>query len=1070
MSQPNPKKQLRDFSRRWNPADASRPSGLFRLRFQGLWIRCRSGLVGLALSGAILLQPSGSAEAQGPSPKAPGLREVPPIETKVKQVPGDGSYAVPFWKQHWERARKSVFQKEYGPAVTAYKQALALKPNLDEARLELVRLLETLQRYDEASRELELFVEHQPHQLKVQQELGDLLLLRKEYRRAAEWYQRVLLKDPENLTVRCSLAGAFSQIGEMEKALLEWRQVLIRDPQHLEARMNLADGLRVTHRLDEAVSIMEGLVKSVPRQPGLKKKLAQALVAAQRNKEALPYLQEINRSDPNDLEVQLLLARVLAAGKNYDQSLPFLETYLKKKPENTAALLEKARILLNRGQFNQAVDTFQQIRKLSPDDAETQREIAEAFFAAGKYPEALAEFQALGRQLPENYQIQEKLGYLYVQTKRYKQAIAAYEASLAIDPDYVYAQLGLARAYHLSGQKERAVAYYQRLLKNRENPEIKLELASLLIEMEHFQEAFEIYEGLLRENPSLWEVRYRWATALYRLKEFRQANGQLEKLIQDQPNHSGAWTLLGYNALEWGNVREAQQAFQKVLLLGEDVGNILIRLGEIFRLLGQPFKGANYLDWALTLKPDDQEIVIQKALAFIEGGNYSQAQNLIRPLLFKNPRSLILNRVQGRWLMALERKEEFEHLSRHLEQSFPAEQALVFQDRADYYGRKNQAGLALTTLRAAQSKKPGDLQILRSLGRALIENQQWAEAEGFYQGLITEKFLLDEAHLRLARIKRHQGKPVQAIEHLWKALAQDPDSIEARFWLWRLQVRKERGEGVSKIEENLREFAKSRERGLLELAQQLAAEEQWEPALALLREIIEKGEDDEAILAALTTADYRLSREEYENARIFLDTLQKRFPRNQKITRKLIQAHSVNKSFGEAIEAIDGLLKIEDPQDPVLNIEKARLLEKWNKHSASQRTYAFLLTPPVDQVLREKIKKEQWPEVISGAEALKVLGEEPPSRTIYRFYEEWVKSLEGASLDSGLRTLIRDFVEDLQARALIQKKVFLEMEGKDRLHRGQYLPARDILETLKLIDPENQEVDNDLERSYRLKP
>ncbi len=278
--------------------------------------------------------------------------------------------------------------------------------------------------------------------------------------------------------------------------------------------------------------------------------------------------------------------------------------------------------------------------------------------------------------------------------------------------------------------------------------------------------------------------------------------------------------------------------------------------------------------------------------------------------------------------MALERKEEFEHLGRHLEQSFPAEQALIFQDRADYYGRKKPDGAGLNRAAGGPVKKTGDLQILRSLGRALIENQQWAEAEGFYQGLITEKVLLDEAHLRLARIKRHQGKPVQAIEHLWKALAQDPDSIEAGFWLWRLQVRKERGEGVSKIEENLWEFARSRERGLLELAQQLAAEKQWEPALAILREIIEKGEDDEVILAALTMADYRLSREEYEQARIFLDTLQKRFPRNQKITRKLIQAHSLNKSFGEAIKAIDGLLKIEDPQDPVLNIRKGATIGK----------------------------------------------------------------------------------------------------------------------------------------------
>jgi tetratricopeptide (TPR) repeat protein len=426
--------------------------------------------------------------------------------------------------------------------------------------------------------------------------------------------------------------------------------------------------------------------------------------------------------------------------------------------------------------------------------------------------------------------------------------------------------------------------------------------------------------------------------------------------------------------------------------------------------------------------------------------------------------------VQERWLMALKRNEEFEHLSRHLEQSFPAAQALIFLDRADYFERKKQVGPALTALRAAQYLKPDDLRILRHLGRLLIANQRWAEAEGFYQGLITEKILLDEAHLRLAQIERHQGKPDQAIEQLWKALAQDPDSIEARFWLWRLQIRKEGGEGSSKIEKNLWAFARSRERGLLELAQELAAANQWEQALAAFREILERGEDDEVVVAALKTADYHLAREEYETAQTFLDTVQKRFPRNQKITRKLIQADSLNKSFGEAIQAIDGLLKIEDPQDPVLNIRKARLLDKWNKHSASQRTYAFLLTPPVDQLLRNKIHQEQWPEVISGAEPLKALLEEPPTQTIYRFFEEWGKGLETANLDSGLLSRIRDFVDGLQARALIQEKVFLEMEGKDRLRRGQYLSARDILGTLKLIDPENEEVDSDLDRSYRLQP
>jgi hypothetical protein len=72
------------------------------------------------------------------------------------------------------------------------------------------------------------------------------------------------------------------------------------------------------------------------------------------------------------------------------------------------------------------------------------------------------------------------------------------------------------------------------------------------------------------------------------------------------------------------------------------------------------------------------------------------------------------------------------------------------------------------------------------------------------------------------------------------------------------------------------------------------------------------------------------------------------------------------------------------------------------------------------------------------------------------------------NLEPGLRISIGDFVEGLQAKALIQKKVYLEMEVKDRLHRGQYLPAREFLEALKIIDPENEEVHGDLDRSYRI--
>ncbi len=352
--------------------------------------------------------------------------------------------------------------------------------------------------------------------------------------------------------------------------MIEWRQVLLRDPQHYEARVNLADGLRATRRFDESILLLEGLARQFPKQPVLKKKLAQSLIAAQRGKEALPYLQEMSRQDPGDLEIQLQIAQVLASGKQYDQSLPYLETYLKKRPENTGALLEKARILLHRDQINEAFETYQQLKKMDPQNPDLAREIAEAYLAQGRTTEALAGFEALSEQFPRDGQVLEKLGRLYLEKRDYPRAIATLERSLALDPDGVYAQLGLARAYNLSGRKEKALPYYRSLLEKGNNPEVKLELADLFLEMDQAEDAFRIYEDLLRETPSWWAVRLRWAMALYRQKDYSRASEQLEMLIKAQPRHAGIWTLLGNNALDRGDWNRARKAFLQVLALGKD--------------------------------------------------------------------------------------------------------------------------------------------------------------------------------------------------------------------------------------------------------------------------------------------------------------------------------------------------------------------------------------------------------------------------------------------------------------------------------------------------------------------
>ncbi|HMK66162.1 MAG TPA: tetratricopeptide repeat protein, partial [Thermodesulfobacteriota bacterium] len=690
------------------------------ISFPRLWVLL--GLNTFLFSGFVHTGLAASVERKTP-------REIPGVETKIRQVPGDSTRAFPLWKQHWEKARQSVILKKYPEAVQDFQKALALKPNLDEARQELIQVLVTLERWGEAVKELEILAEHHPQNTRVQKELADLLAQKKEYRRAIEKYSWLLQREPENMPLRLSLASSYYQIGESEKAMIEWRQVLIRDPQNLEARTRLAEVLMATRRLDESIQILEGLVKQNPKQFGLKKKLAQALIAAHRSKEALPYLQDLVRQDPGEMEVQLMLAQVLSAGKHYDQSLTYLDTYLKKKPESSSALLEKARVLFNTGNHADALDVFKKLKSMEPQNRDLQRELAEAYFIAGRHREALSEYEALAKYFPQDFQVQERIGDLYSQNKNYRKAVVAFEKAVSLEPENIFLQIKLARAYNFSGDKEKALPLYRSILAKRNDINLQTEMGEILVAARQYSEALQVYQKILEPYPQSWDTRLKLAALLYHQKAFDQAAKELAILIQKDPENPEVWSLMGANAMELGNYHQAQKAFQKALTLGHDPSLVLVGLGTVLRLQGRPWQGIQYLDWALTLKPGSQEILVEKAMNLIDGGNLAQAMRILDSMNTGPSGDFRVQRAWYRLLAAQDRGDECLAGWETLERNFPANQNLILQDRADFYLHEKKPNLALTALKAAEIKNQTNLEIKRKIVRLLTRMGQWKEAE-----------------------------------------------------------------------------------------------------------------------------------------------------------------------------------------------------------------------------------------------------------------------------------------------------------------------------------------------------
>jgi tetratricopeptide (TPR) repeat protein len=318
-------------------------------------------------------------------------------------------------------------------------------------------------------------------------------------------------------------------------------------------------------------------------------------------------------------------------------------------------------------------------------------------------------------------------------------------------------------------------------------------------------------------------------------------------------------------------------------------------------------------------------------------------------------------------------------------------------------------------------------------------------------------------------IRYHQGRYDSARELFWKALVIQPESVRFRFWIKKVLEKTGTDPGnLQKVEQSLWEFARTQEGGLFDLADQFRKTGDLTKAYSLYREILEKEEaEDDLIRTAVLMPEVFPKREKASQLQEYLENLQKRFPRNQKISRLLIEHYDREKEYDLAIKTIDGLLKTEDPLDPVLLTKKGRILERWNKHGDSQAAFQSLLDPTVDKQLLDGIRTAlpDWEQSLDL-----LLKEMPRTTKTDRFngiYEEIGKRIPVIPLDPETKRNLLILLEDLEAQYIIQRKVFLEKEGKDYLWRKQFSQARPLFEELKVMDPDNEDLEQDIYQSYR---
>jgi len=431
---------------------------------------------------------------------------------------------------------------------------------------------------------------------------------------------RALERQPKDVDLLYLLGHAYERLGKQEVAHLE--QVA---PGSSRSEQLLAESYASSNEWPSAVIHFQNALIASPNRAGLHAELGEVLLRAGKVNRAIREFDEELRHDPGNLRALVRRGEARLIQENVEAALQDWERAITIDVGQTERLLGLREAGFGDSALEQLPDpTREKIQKLSGD---LQNRTAPAAHLA--------------------------LAFLAEQNGNFSQA--ATEATLAASTarkavagrSCTEADVNLALE---RGQFSEVAPCVLRVLTSRTSAELRIRVASALLEAGEYETALKVLEGLPAAEASYWRARCyeKMATAAYlRLYQadpnsyrLHQLMGDLEaakgddgKAIEEystaialKPSLPNLHYSLGHLLWKDLKVPEARVELEAELALNPRHPGALNELGDTYLLEHQPNKALPYLVRALAADSGNPDIHRDLGTAYSELGNYRKAE------------------------------------------------------------------------------------------------------------------------------------------------------------------------------------------------------------------------------------------------------------------------------------------------------------------------------------------------------------------------------------------------------------------------------------------------------------
>jgi len=327
--------------------------------------------------------------------------------------------------EHFQAARKAEKAKDLPTAVSEYREALKLKPEIAEAWVNLGLDLYVMKRDDEAITAFQQALKRKPDLEPANLFLGLVYLRTNQYEKAIQPLKKAISLNPRELNAYLNLCFADQEVGREEESVQVLQKAAELFSNNIEVLYNLGkvhadlmeksykqmarvddDSYRYHQVLGDSYELRrdfpnaqaeykKALEKAPdPSPPGLHYALGNSYWIEGKWEPANEEFKQELAISPGDYLSNWKLGDTCLSLRQYDEARTYLERALKQKPDLGQADRDMGKLLIRTGQPEAALPYLRKVVELDPEEPSVHFLLAEVYRKMGNTPAVNAELEA----------------------------------------------------------------------------------------------------------------------------------------------------------------------------------------------------------------------------------------------------------------------------------------------------------------------------------------------------------------------------------------------------------------------------------------------------------------------------------------------------------------------------------------------------------------------------------------------------------------------------------------------------------------------------------------------------